>query len=621
LRRGATAAWLCGLWFPIPLHAAPASTGSFDYLYIEASSGSSAGGHAAVRFGDRVYHFQHESPGIIAPAVQSWESFDLDYRGHGNRPIHVQRILVDPAAAERLRDAFHRRLVVQRSHMELLAAAGRDVELLAALGDGAAEGRGGVALPGAGYFFDDGANGERRQDAIAPAAFLELRRELDRSLGDGTVSRRRRELRSRIARLAPPRPPPVETWPREGRIAPAATTLSGTYSDLLLEWLALTVIAGEAAPVPEAFRTAPGPLSPREHRALEERETGQRRVVLELLGSRRRDRGHALLIALARLVAARTSRDGGALVVLDTFSDRTPSVPAAALAPLRRRVERILGERRAEMEEARAAAFDAPAAAELPWSRFEVSVNVVLELEGALAGRPLRRHQDELVPLRGSGRRPEWPAPRLSPSRWRAAMDEASGRRAGLESELRRLHGYELVGRNCVTEIFRTLDGADAGGALGGRVSAGDGASFIPFVSARAVRAAYRVGGEAVLPSYREQALRRRLATSGSWRVRLREETAPASTLVPFDPREEIFLFFSTGAVAVRPLLGLSNVLFGLGGIAGGLLAAPFDGATLLRAAGRGVLYSAPELVFINIRKGTVPLLPSDWSTSGDPAE
>jgi hypothetical protein len=43
-----------------------------------------------------------------------------------------------------------------------------------------------------------------------------------------------------------------------------------------------------------------------------------------------------------------------------------------------------------------------------------------------------------------------------------------------------------------------------------------------------------------------------------------------------------------------------------------GLVAAPFDGAARLRAAGSGVWYSLPELLFFNIRKGTFEYVPGE---------
>ena len=60
-----------------------------------------------------------------------------------------------------------------------------------------------------------------------------------------------------------------------------------------------------------------------------------------------------------------------------------------------------------------------------------------------------------------------------------------------------------------------------------------------------------------------------------------------------------------------RPLFGLANLGFATGSGVVGIAAAPFDGAQRARAAGSGIWYSLPELVFFNIRKGTFDWVPS----------
>lgn len=614
---------VCGLIGALPLHvaAAPSAAGAFfEYLYIESNSGASAGGHAGVRLGEDVYHFQHQSPGIIRATVQPAASFDLEYRGLGNRPIHVQRVAVSPATYERLEAAFRQGYVVQRTHVDLLESAKRDARFLQCLVDGTwPAGRDcGVTLDGAGYFFASPTTGGPASMGRASrhgAAIEDLRREIERLHGSRALARRRQEVRSHIERLRPPVGLPERL--EEGRIAPIARGFADDYSDLLLEWLALEVIAGDARPVVSAFRKCPGKLTPSERDGLIAREAYQRRISIDLLTSSRPDRGYPLLVSLARQVALRASIDSGELFVLDTYG----AVGAGRLvgvADERRAVlDQVRQERRTEVNAARAAAMGAAASDEQSWSHFEVVANVALEIEGALAGRPLRRHQPELSPGRGAVLRPQWPAPRLEATSAQAAVDRALQRQERITRRLEALYRYDLVRRNCVTEIFRTLNGvADLTGDLGQHVPLRATANFIPFVSAAAVDEAYRVTERTVLPSYRQQELRRVLASSDSWTTRLREGTALTSTIVPFDPDDEVFLFFSTDTVVMRPLVGVANVVFGVGGILVGALSAPVDGARLLRASARGVFYSAPEVAFLNIRKGTVPLLPLGWASA-----
>jgi hypothetical protein len=196
-------------------------------------------------------------------------------------------------------------------------------------------------------------------------------------------------------------------------------------------------------------------------------------------------------------------------------------------------------------------------------------------------------------------------------------MEQVQRLEQRIERRLRTLYRYDLIQRNCVTEIFRTID--DTGGldaVLGRRVVIDGTVNFIPFVSARAVDESYPVAERFVLPSYREQQLLKLRASPDRWRRVLREETSLTSTVVPFRVEDDVFLFFSNGTTLLRPLWGTANVAFGVGGILAGAFSAPFDRGTLFAAGARGILYSLPELAFVNIRKGTVPLLPSKWDTA-----
>ncbi len=621
MRCHGTASLLCCLTLALPLQAATTPDSFFDYLYIEASSGSSAGGHAAVRFGDEVYHFQHDSPGIISAAVQSWSSFDLDYRGLSNRPIHVLRVDLPSDARGRLRDAFHRQHVVQSTQLALLDSAQRDVELLGCLEHGALNEECGVKLDGAGYFFASDSQSPESPTGTglfqrATAAIDDLRAYMGRDDTDA-IERRRQELGRRIVHLRPRQ----RVAPRleEGRVAPLPRGFADEYADLLLEWLALDVIHGRALPIWSAFRKCPGELTTPERETLAAREAYQRKIVLELLTSSRPDRGYALMVSLARLVALRASRDSGELYVVDTYAAGAREVSLERFGDHADSLRAALREREEEMRAARAAALSAQPSDELRWSRFEVVANVALELERALAGYAFRVQSHDLSPLRGASPRRDWPSPRLSSETRAVAFAGAVELKEKITQRLRALYRYDLLRRNCVTEIFRTLNEASAGGVLQ-RIDIGTSANFIPFVSAAAVKNSYPLTEEFVLPSYRQLALRRMLDASDSWTTRLREETSLTATLVPIDVNDEVFLFYSSDTVALRPILGAANLAFGFAGMVAGVFSAPIDGATLLRAAARGVFYSAPELVFVNIRKGTVPLLPSDWEDLTPPA-
>ena len=89
--------------------------------------------------------------------------------------------------------------------------------------------------------------------------------------------------------------------------------------------------------------------------------------------------------------------------------------------------------------------------------------------------------------------------------------------------------------------------------------------------------------------------------------VLARESNTLTSTLYEPPPDDSAFLFFTDDAVAARPLLGAINVMAGLGVAAAGIATLPVDGGARLTSGLRGALFSLPELVFFNIRKGSFP--------------
>jgi len=64
--------------------------------------------------------------------------------------------------------------------------------------------------------------------------------------------------------------------------------------------------------------------------------------------------------------------------------------------------------------------------------------------------------------------------------------------------------------------------------------------------------------------------------------------------------------------VAARPLFGAANVLTGLGATVAGMIALPVDGGKTLWAGLKGVVFSLPELFFVNIRKGSFDYVAGD---------
>jgi hypothetical protein len=212
------------------------------------------------------------------------------------------------------------------------------------------------------------------------------------------------------------------------------------------------------------------------------------------------------------------------------------------------------------------------------------------------------------------------PIPHLDRATAARAEDLARVAEQDMSAQIARLYRYDLVARNCVTEVFDTIDGAlgaqrataeDAARArLGGHVDGRGELNFIPRLSLRSVDRTYRIGEHLTLPSYRKLRVAELEQSGERGAARIRESITLTSTVYRPSLEDGIFLFFTDGPVLPRPLLGGLNLLAASGAAAVGIAALPFDHGAILGAALRGALFSLPELAFVNIRKGSIGALP-----------
>ena len=601
------------------VHAAPAPC--FDYVYVDASEGGSSGGHTAIRFDDEVYHFQHDA-GLSRLRREPWSHFLFRYGLRDNRTIHLSHVTSPEGTCAWLRDRFAARHLIQDRQLEHLAALRRDGTLLAALGAHTGERAAPLAVRGAGFFPQDDA------PAARSPALAALRARVVARYGAAVVSRRAAEVADAARRLRPESEALPLLTADEYPLLPA--TFAERWEALAAAHTALRVLDAAPALAPGAL-TPPiseAPLTASERQALARSAARLVDGLVPLLAPGRLDWGFALLVGMARLAAIEAALERGRLVVLDAW-------PAAPEVIDHSTVERyhaaapLLVEAERRVEAARAAlATSADGVGEAELSALEDAGGRRAALIAVIEeGRDLPVSADRLVPARTAAP-DDVTRPALSAAELRAAAPAAGDRVRTYQGELDRLWGYNVVTRNCVSEIFHTIDAALESDApadpvaasaarLGGHVDTRWSLRFIPWVSAIAVDRTYAVAGDEELPSYRKARLAALSRAASRLGVYLRESNVLTSTLYRRNPDDSLFVFFTDDAVSPRPVFGAVNLLVGTGASALGVVLAPFDGGRLLVAGLRGALWSLPELAFVNIRKGTFPFLPPAAAGAG----
>ena len=589
-----------------------------DYLYINASEGSASGGHVALRFGDQVFHFEYRPPGILVLARGEFERFRYLYGDLENRTIQMSRVPVSDETYDLLLAQFSRHHMAQRQRLEALAAARGDRQLLEALRE-----PGIVAIDGLGLFTDAADGGA---DALERASALdELRARVATRYGPEFIADCTAELTARLAALEPDGP--SSTIAVDDEIRPPSYSFSERFRDTSQALAALDVLDGARSLRPDAIRSGSAglPLQPGEAARLTRLADALEESLVRLLDTTRPDWGLSMLLGMARLIALRQTVEIAHWVVLDAFPVDATVLPAIRTSRRRAHLTTIREDNRLGFEMARVSLLEAVDVAdrfpEADYARLEAAANRWLEVSQALdEGRPLRVHPGVLLPARPgtppAGRIPPYDRVSLAESVETFAREEAR-----LLAAVERDYPYNVVTRNCVSEIFREVDVALARAAhknadeamireesirrLGGHVAMVGSLNFVPQISALVVEDTYAVTERLRFASYRQRRLAEmRRDENAAW-VFLRESNVVTSTIYRVHPRDSIFLFFTDDLVAPRPLFGAANLVTGLAASAVGLAMLPADGGETLWAGLRGALFSLPELVFQNIRKGS----------------
>ncbi|QXP86007.1 hypothetical protein KW115_02545 [Methylococcus sp. Mc7] len=547
-----------------------------------------------MRFGDEVYHFEYAEGGLIRAARQAFEPFRRLYTETENRTLHVSRIAVTPDVYAALRESFENRLRRQNAQFEVPEALHRDGEILAMLASTDTPPR--LLVKGLGLF------DPARTDVPEDPALAGLRTRALARYGAEGLETRMASVRQAILGLRPD--PPDDPLPMDANGSPPwRYRFADRYHDFhaLLEAYRLLERAAplrrEACHVPAGREFA---LKPGEIETLRTFARKLEESALAALDQPRPDQGPGLLAAFARLEALGKTLRYGRLVFLDTLNGQeTAELPWGSAPPVFTAADADFRLARRELSSGRE--LD-----EVGYSLLENAANRRLEARKALAGRaPFHLR----VPAGLMPSRPGSPTETVRPALGAEEMQDAAAAfraaESGQRERLKQIYRYHLVERNCVTELFRTLNDSLAGlnrsgtQALGGHIEP-TAVDAIPFVSAQRVERHYRVTESFELASRRKLFLE----TLDS-EAYLAELSPLSSAIYRTNDEDSLFLFFTDTAAWPRPLFGAANLAVGTAEALAGLLASPFDAGRTLHHGLRGMLVSLPELAFFNIRKGT----------------
>lgn len=589
------------------------------YLYIEANEGTASGGHVALQLEDTVFHYQY-SDGLIRLDKDDGAAFDFDYRYLQNRNLRAADIEVSDHGFAVLQDYFNRQFWDQDRQFKHFQALENDMQLLAWLLSlktaAPALPHPALKLPAAGLFyaagdFDDTPpeSGPCQTQAAADSVMGQLRRQLEQKHGAGFLAQRIDNQTQSILHLAPSN---LANLNGESNY-----TFSQAYLDKLNGLLALQALQASkplSATACHALAGEDGRLDPAQITALQGYRLQLMHSAQNLLNAKRPDWGQALFVALARLVATEQSLAGGQWVFLDDFAPDATVIDTARYANQAAAMQQHFLAAQNRWRRQRQALTAAQTLDDLGYADLELAANRYREWQASQSQHTLRYQGQQALPLKPLAL-PNRVLPQLSAQQLRQSITALQSRLPDIGDRLHRHYAYDLFSRNCVTELFRHIDlalAAETEPRLGGRLN--PAWQIIPFTAFADLRRQYPDSRTRLLPSLRRQQLAERYAEEFAPWVFARESNVLTAELYRYNPDDAAFLFFTDDSLLPRPLFGAFNLLTGLGQSLWGLLQSPLDAGAALHNGTRGVLMSLPELVFINIRKGSYKfVLPEQW--------
>jgi hypothetical protein len=599
----------------------PVSSETLDYIYIDSSVDEAAGGHAAIRLGESVFHFQYYDDGLFLLEKDHWEDFYHQYSNLQNRTISISRVPVTADTFSRIKNRFLTRFLFQERRVryrQQLDAYQRFLEK--------AQQSGIFVIPIKGLgLFDDSLHHDhigkglahRLEEELGTDFLLKRAQALEEEIQQYLFKIDAFEMPSGAMDLYRPwgsHPPFIQETQQKHALYQAVAVLQNELS--LKKDLIITLDDNDVH------------LSERKIATLKQYREFFFSSIVRLLKSQRSDSGEPLLLQIARYHAVEHSIQQRKLYTLYPFSQTHHIIPVENLRSIklhaREGSETKSGDlssyfhqlQNAWQDQYRVAEnffFTTPDISEVSYNLLETTQGKVWEILRAKRDDDFLRIEEGYL-LPGQIGYVE-ALKSITPEELQKHSGDVTALANVYSTWFQHTYSYSLFYKNCVTELFATINSAfpsqeSIKNGLGGYIAPDDGFTFVPFESFNVFLNTFPAATIEVLPSYRKRYLQR-MEADFSLLDYAREAATLTSTVYSPWMQDSVFLFFTDDTTMLRPLYGSMNILYGALGSVAGILTSPLDQGTLLKRAAKGILFSLPELLFVNIRKGTFPSIPT----------
>ncbi|MCB1156168.1 MAG: hypothetical protein H7A25_04360 [Leptospiraceae bacterium] len=558
---------------------------AFHYLYIDANTGDSSGGHSAIQFGEKIFHFQFHPDGIFHLERQKWKDFQRIYRVLENRNIYSARIEASHRDYILLESEFNRLFLARKRQLQILQWLREEKTFFAKAEE---EKQAELSLPSVGYI----------EEELPDACMKEL---IGHNYNRKNVSLELSKIQKDL-----------DEFPYETNFIPQKKnelhypSLSGislySLKQKLMLYHLFLVLSGQRKYNENSFLhlTAITDFAKIKIFFIKWKKIWKSEFE-EAIQTKNPDPERAF-IALSRFGAACLSLKNRNLTFPMYEANREAGLPIDPewLKLFKTHKARLAGDLQK--------ALDVFSASE------EIHIYRYLLLEELFnkAYRFLYIGQQGgiLYPVNHRA----FPDKHFKHKiRLRKDLNlglkkrEAKERYDSYRKILQEQYPFRLLQTNCTTELFRVINNTFNSSYIGNEIKANEEFNFIPFYAFASVEKKYPLLDSKEILSLRREEVKRIRKKLGIVKTFLEESNTISSSIYQFHSRDSFFLFFTDDTLFFRPVFGSFNLLAGGLQTVYGTLSFPFDRGKHLLKGGRGMFFSLPELFFFNIRKGTFP--------------
>ncbi|RUM89742.1 MAG: hypothetical protein DSZ23_02860 [Thermodesulfatator sp.] len=565
--------------------------GFVDLIYIESNTGGASGGHVGLRLNGFVYHFQQYPDGFFRLKRDGWEHFRQVYNDIENRSMFVAETRVAPGTLKALERRLTLLLLAQARNFDNLEALSGNYRFIKSSVTGKDSS---VEIPGLGLYDMDSKN--------VPPSMQHLHKSIIARFGKGFFNKCFRAIQEQMARLDTC-PAPHVTFPLDRMdLVPLVRTFPQAFAELYSIKAAIAVLR-HGISIKEEMLMDGGAICPCFKKSLSSLKERLEESIISSLGSGNPGRGQVLLVQIARYQAVSRSIKAGRLLVLDPFPEDCQKVSPDIISADRYSMEMLHEDLKRRLIETENGFCTGKKLDQVAYNGLENQAARLYELQRGLENQAaVRMHDGAGLPCKAARVRV-----RRSTGLDPAILGKPGQDLAGYRACLRRIYSYNLVTSNCVTELAREAETALGEGAMAESVSRSitGPSDFIPFMFFRKWVSCMKPATVVFMPSLRKRRLAELYRHENPLVVYLREFNTMSSTVYRPNPADTSFLLFTDDVLLPRPLFGAVNTVWGVFCTAAGVLVMPFDHGGQLRHGFWGIVYSLPELLFSNIRKGS----------------